>query len=371
MHETQLQTDQRKIIIHSPGAYQRYGHNYDYVDGLAAGFAAHGYDTTVYALPGPLRGTATQRPLDYRRTPWALFRRYTRELLLLVESARQAKRSGELLVLESFEAVTALAVLSIIRPPALAAIVHDPGAMLENNQSSIRWYRQLQKTALSRLMRIGAKLVSHEGPAFTALRELFPNQEADLVEIPYGTRVTPLPSSDPEPPLRLLAFGTTRSDKQYEPFLDAVRQLPDWELLVVGPSGSAEVNPGPTDTRITRIDRFIDADEQPEVFSGATAVLANYKADVAHASGTMNLALGYQRPIVASGPTILGQIVEQEGLGWYVGIEPTTPDIIEILSEITRSIADGRYSGVLLHCSEAAQRRSWPVVAQYLLHTLP
>lgn len=136
----------------------------------------------------------------------------------------------------------------------------------------------------------------------------------------------------------LLAFGQIRNGKNLDVVMDALPQLaPDVKLLVAGSGGSASQRPPQAYQEQARVlgvadrcawdIRYIGDDDIADLFAASDAVLLTYSKDFVSASGVLNTAVVYERPVLASGGMgPLETAVKEYPIG--VWLEEVTPEAI-------------------------------------------
>lgn len=166
----------------------------------------------------------------------------------------------------------------------------------------------------------------------------------------------------------LLFFGKIRPVKGLELILDAMRELPDYELTVAG-----EFNDRRYARHVTRKARgmpnvrllpgYVPDDHLEALFTRASAVVLPYRQFLAD-SGVLHLAIAYGVPVVAANVGGLGASVARSGAG--VVVEPGS---VEALSNgITDLHEPTRYEQVTKSLRAAhRQRKGWTVAARKTL----
>ncbi len=167
------------------------------------------------------------------------------------------------------------------------------------------------------------KAVLPHGPyAFPAGRKGRPGMRMEL-GVPETSRV-------------LLSFGQVRDGKQLDLVLRALASLEEEIILVVaGKADSRSQKPvryyrklaaelGIAD-RCIWCDRYIEEEEVADFFLAADYVLLTYSTKFVSASGVLNIAVHYERPVLASaGNGPLKKAVRDYALGEWA--EPENPD---------------------------------------------
>lgn len=199
--------------------------------------------------------------------------------------------------------------------------------------------------------------------AYSFLREAFVHEpiQLDTVRARPGLRITVIPhgtyrfepgrktpgvvrqqlSIPPHAPV-LLSFGLVRDRKNLDLTVRALKQLPEWFLVVAGQEERNGQKPiayyqGLAETegvagRCRWLAGFIPESEVGDLFGVADLVPVTYERGFRSASGVLNVAVGYRRPCVASsGPSNLQSVVNQYKLGVWV-----EPDSVEALVQGVR-----------------------------------
>lgn len=145
---------------------------------------------------------------------------------------------------------------------------------------------------------------------------------------PPGTEVMVFPSRP-----HFLFFGRVRPYKGVCAFLEAAqclsRTYPDADFTLAGEGqigGCMKV----VDARINLVNRVIDDDEIPELFSAASVVVLPYTS--ATQSGVISLAYAFGRPVIATNVGALAETVIPGQTGWLV--EPNN------VQALTRAMQD-------------------------------
>jgi D-inositol-3-phosphate glycosyltransferase len=129
----------------------------------------------------------------------------------------------------------------------------------------------------------------------------------------------------------LLFFGTIRRNKGLDVLLCAFKDLNDRFFLVVAGTSVFASEPSNKiyeeiiekynlNSRLLWIDRFILDREIPDLFKVADAVILPYKNTFHAQSGILNLAIGYEKPVVVTNVGGIGEIVKNYNLG--IVVEP-------------------------------------------------
>lgn len=135
----------------------------------------------------------------------------------------------------------------------------------------------------------------------------------------------------------LLSFGHIRNNKNLQLILKAMVELPQIWLLVAGPEATAGQRPASfyrqlaeqlgVNGRCQWQIGYQSPEQVADLFTAADAVLLSYGSQFRSASGVMNLAAHYRKPVIASaGASALLDAVGSFGLG--VVVQPDNPDAL-------------------------------------------
>ncbi len=210
------------------------------------------------------------------------------------------------------------------------AVAHDP--VRDFVVGPVRWHRWSVSAGYSFL----EKAFVHEP---IALDTGNPPQPVETHVIPHGSYPFPEATQSREqvragldiPPLvpLFLSFGHLRDGKNLKLIIEAMGRVPEAWLLVMGTeAGSGHI----TSTEYQSMARqagvadrcrwvigFASAEEAANHFMAADFALLTYQAGFRSASGVLNVAARYRRPVVAScGESNLASSVRRYGLGVLV-----------------------------------------------------
>lgn len=129
----------------------------------------------------------------------------------------------------------------------------------------------------------------------------------------------------------LLFWGTIRGNKGLDVLLGTVKDLYDHFFLVVAGTSALASEPSNNiyeeiikkydlNSRLLWIDRVILDREVPDLFKVADAVILPYKNTFHAQSGILNLAIGYEKPVVVTDVGGVGEMVSKYNLG--IVVEP-------------------------------------------------
>ncbi|MEX1208054.1 MAG: glycosyltransferase family 4 protein [Acidimicrobiia bacterium] len=213
--------------------------------------------------------------------------------------------------------------------------------------------------------------------------ELYPAEAARTVVIPHGDESLFLRSDDPGGDLRgrygiasgkptALFFGGLRPSKGLDELIDAFalasREI-DAHLVVAGPP--AGVDPAHLEHRVVRraisdrvtIDsRYLPFEEVGPLMRTADVVVLPYRS--ATASGVLQVAYAYGRPVIASE---LGSLAEDVIHG-ETGLLVAAGDVPGLASALVKLLGDPAESTRMGACAaRAANRYAWPPIARTML----
>jgi glycosyltransferase involved in cell wall biosynthesis len=386
------------IVIFSPSIFQSYGHEFDYVTGLAGALSSLGtVSVHVVGFDGPslsrLPAGITPHILKIssvvnakgstalQQIKWGLRRIGQSKNLIALALDVSNTLNARGVLFESFEYYSLARQIKRFKRP-LRCIFHDTSFNTRQTSAPAALY----KTAMARS---AASIVEHCEHAFVHGKGMKANLVEGLrLDAQIAAQVVPIPYGAPQPsasgqigrrearqalgieatgaPL-LLAFGTLRRDKAFPLLLTALSLAPNWRLLIAGPEGDmtfAEIESmarrfGVSEHVYCR-NRFITQDEQPVFFGAADAIVGIYSPSIRHESGTSQLARTYLKPIIASGPPDLEEYVRKADVGWCVS-EHSAESLARTLAEVEQ-VSDNRKRAMLGRIEECAAERSWPRV---------
>ncbi|MFW5882958.1 MAG: glycosyltransferase family 4 protein [Verrucomicrobiota bacterium] len=224
------------------------------------------------------------------------------------------------------------------------AVVHDP---VRDYVVGPRWWHRMSVKA-----------------GYSFLREAFLHAPVELEtglnpgprasQIPHGPYAFPDPQRSREVvraeldipndvPL-FLSFGHIRDGKNIDLVLRALREVPEPWLLIAG----SEASPGQTPSadyqqmaadlgvgdRVRWVVRYLDEPTVADYFEAADYALLTYSARFRSASGVLNVAAHYRKPVLVScGASNLADVTERYELGCRV-----PPDSAEAITKGLRTI---------------------------------
>ncbi|MEM8509771.1 MAG: glycosyltransferase [Bacteroidota bacterium] len=385
----------KEVILYSPGAFQPYGHSFDYSKGLAEAFYDLGYVVYVFGFDGPLtfpetikeerrskKNTATAKKTFTQKVKWGVSRLFSSGgILQEFTSFYSTFKTKPLVIFETFEYFSLSRVV-----PAFSSnyfcVFHDTNFNFVQTSFIAGLYKYLAKIPSRRIVKHSITSFVHGSQMRTNfIVQMGKKYEDKIKAIPYGA---PLPeeineevrlASKKEMGLKtdkhyLLSFGTLRSDKEYEPILEALGNTQDWFWMVAGPEGdysyarikdlAKQYN---VEEKLITYPRFIKNTEQKLFFTAADLVINLYKPFIRHESGTAQLARTYNMPVVAGGPPDLTNYVAERNIGWVTDSKQNVTEILTLFQKIDAHEKAIIYSNI----KTLAESNSWPRVVDYIL----
>jgi glycosyltransferase involved in cell wall biosynthesis len=396
----------KTLIIYSPGVFSRYGHAFDYVQGLGVALSKQDVEVHVLGLDGPLslpEGICEHRVLatsnlnrtDYRRFGfagdiiWGMSRMW-----------RQRKLSGEILRLhrclptssvlfETFEYVDLARLLSKISwQDKCFCIFHDTNFNIRHTSIIAALYKRAMRSYARNILKSITTAYVHGQEMSNNLTEsLGIAHKQELVGkihvIPYGAphpddvemvdrQIARSTLGLPQDKKILLAFGTLRRDKNFDVVLRALKNVPDWLFLVAGPEGdytytallslAKEHN---VSDRVQFFNEFIPPERHTLYFGAADVVVNIYNSNVRHESGTAQKARTFLKPVLGGGTPDLGKYISSQGVGWYA--DPLIPETITSLLNMIAQFDDSDWLIIQERIYQCAVARSWKSISKIIL----
>lgn len=292
----------------------------------------------TYTQMRSLAPTAPQRS-SRLRSRWRLARKILRDQFLLDRHLRDT-RPGHLLLASYSEYLAPLWAWRLrsfgksgLR---IGAMLHDP--VRDHQVGPAWWHRWSIREGYSFLNHV---FVHDSTPVQT------PGARPDLKisVVPHGplrlppvslARSTVRVNLDIPPHATLfLSFGHLRDNKNLHLVLEAMTEIADAWLLVAG----SEASPGQTDSaqyraraeglqvahRCRWMIRYLTEDEAANLFAASDVVLLTYSSGFRSASGVLNVAGQFGKPLlVSAGPSNLVSVTERYGLGQTVAPDSAT-----------------------------------------------
>jgi glycosyltransferase involved in cell wall biosynthesis len=258
------------------------------------------------------------------------------------------------------------------RRAALLTVAHAPVPFNEQRASGAIFKRNrlLDRSLALGYRSLDAVLVLGEQTA-ADLRAAWPGVR-EVAVVPHGNegvflREAPIPASCTDPVV--LFFGTMQAYKGLDLLLEAFALVrvdqPDARLIVAGaPSGDTDLaDLRRTAERVGGVDLrpgYVPLEEVPQLFEQARVVATPYR--YANASGVVELAHTFARPVVATAVGDLPVVVEH-GKGGVVVPPGDIEALAAALVQLLRSPEDAQRLGDGGH-ARSVDRASWPGVAE-------
>lgn len=329
----------------------------DYAHEQASALAAQGAEVTLLALRGtpqpvdaPYHFRPELQPPLARDSGWISCVQKVEQARRIVANVRYVAREARtgpydaLLIGAYFEYFAplwagSLRALRDKRMP-VGAIVHDP--VRDTVMGPLWWHRWSIATSYSCL----SHAFVHQGAQPQTVR---PQPQLHTVTIPHGPYPFP-PARRTRAQVReswgvpaharvLLSFGHIRDGKNLDLVMRAIQALTGHYLVIVGREQSSTDHPAEwyaqlADTlglldRVRIYPGHVPTEAVGDLFAGADVVLATYSRHFRSASGVLNVAVNYHKPVLASsGEGTLKDMVAQYGLG--VWVEPDNKEALAL-----------------------------------------
>jgi glycosyltransferase involved in cell wall biosynthesis len=315
----------------------------EYAHAQATALAEQGVDVTLlcpvdwpYALPTAYRQLRLLRSTVSSSTKKRWRSRLRTAKSLLVEHAKLAS----VIRAYSFRRVLLATYLEYLAPfwaPSLrrlvrrgvvfGAVLHDP--VRDYVVGPLWWHRWSVAEGYSFLREVFVHAEVDLGPASRKLplrKTVIPHGPYDLGDPIRGRRFVRDELSLPNDAVVLLSFGHIRDGKNLDVLLRAMVDLPDIFLLIAGTEATAGQKPSAfyrllaeelgVASRCRWLVRYIETELVADLFECVDLVVLTYSSQFRSASGVLNLAVRYRRPMIASsGDSALAQVIGQYGLG--------------------------------------------------------
>ncbi len=215
---------------------------------------------------------------------------------------------------------------------------------------------RLDKKIIKKMYEKADLLIVHTGGLGRELMDLYNITPRKVRVIPHGyfkfqeSRADIVALKDkynvPHNKKILLFFGTVRKNKGLSFLLKAMKTLKDDHFLIIAGRIAGASEPGAEyykmiikteniNDSVCWIERYISDEEVSEIFRIADAVVLPYLRSFHAQSGPLNLAIGYERPCVASDVGGIGETVKKYNLGVVVkpeDIENLKQGIVELFN---------------------------------------
>lgn len=383
------------IILYSPGAFQAYGHSYDYSKGLSEAFHELGYQVHLFGESGPLQFPAFVNTLQIPNTSKGLSKKTISQKInwglsrigsskrILKEFVNYYKTFDyePLIIFETFEYYSLSRVINNFTGNYFC-VYHDTNFNFKQTSLLAGIYKYFARIPSRRIVSNSRKIFVHgNNMKSNFIKQIGTQYHGKIESIPYGAPMPMRGNDDEKQKARsdlglnkelnyLLSFGTLRSDKVYKPIIEALKNTKSWYWIIAGPEGDYSYSDIMSLARIYDVEKkirtfpeFIINSEQSPYFMASDLVINLYKPFIRHESGTAQLARTFVKPIIVSGPPDLTDYVTRENIGW-VAKEPL--NIENILKEYEGQTKDQKEQ-MLTNIYELAIQNSWNTVAQKIL----
>ncbi|HVG64200.1 MAG TPA: glycosyltransferase [Hyalangium sp.] len=397
------------LLIFSPSAFQRCGHQQSYLTGLGEALTRQGVEVHVLGMAGSVsypssivphligEGTPLVSRSSYRErlgplgdVAWGTARLTSQANLMRGLQRVHRSLGAPPLLFETFEYLSLAAYLARApRSHRQACIFHDTNFNMKHASVIAGAYKLLARPfARHILRRVDRAFVHASGMRENLLENVDPQRRytRKVEVIPYGAphpdAIQRMDPAEARASLGIttqrrvaLAFGTLRADKCFRLLFESLARSPEWELIVAGPEGEvsfrellALCEQAQVEDRVRMFPGFIGLEDHRKFFGAADAVINIYDESIRHESGTAQLARSFLRPIIAGGPPDLHRYVSETGAGWFVA--PLSVDkLAEILGQAAR-LREPERAAMERRIYTAAVERSWDSVAARVLTAL-
>ena len=342
-HRAEVGETSRRLLYFCPASF---GGIAEYAHAQATALAEQGIDVTMLCrVDWPHAAPTAYRQLrllcssssSSAKTRWRS--RWRTAKSLLVEHARLAS----VVRAHSFRRVLLATYLEYLAPfwaPSLrglmrrgvvfGAILHDP--VRDYVVGPVWWHRWSVAEGYSFLREVFIHAEIDVGPASgkgLVRKTVIPHGPYDPGDPIRGRSAMRAELGLPNDAIVLLSFGHVRDGKNLDILLRAMVGLPDIHLVVAGAEATAGQKPsasykllaeelGVAD-RCRWLVRSIETELVADLFECVDLVVLAYSSQFRSASGVLNLAVRYRRPILASsGDSALSQAIDRYGLGMRV-----------------------------------------------------
>jgi glycosyltransferase involved in cell wall biosynthesis len=385
----------KKIIIYSPGAFQLFGHSYDYTKGLSESFHELGYEVYVFGIDGPLKFNdfvneikiiKSINPVEkitlFQKIKWGFHR--IKDSTYFIKKFLNFYFTFEekpLIIFETFEYFSLSMVIKKFSDNYFC-IFHDTNFNFQQTSLLAGLYKRLARISSNKIVKYSKKSFVHGNEMkLNFIDQMGKSCKDKIMDIPYGA---PLPFKVEKDDMLnsksllglkmnknyLLSFGTLRSDKEFIPIMEALEKDTNWEWLIAGPEGDYTYNQIKVlakkyklEDRIIMHHKFIENKDQKLFFTASDLVINLYKPYIRHESGTAQLARAYNKPVVVSGPPDLTDYVVEKNIGWVVDEKQTVTEVLKKYVELPENDMNLIHSNI----NELAINNSWITVAKKIL----
>ncbi|WP_375324219.1 hypothetical protein [Flagellimonas sp. GZD32] len=386
-----------KILIFSQGAYQKYGHSFDYCKGLSTAFDKMGFEVHIFGVDGPLKfpdnvvevkinldSNLQKKQTVLQKINWGFSRiKNYQNVLNSFSNYYDSFHEKPMVLFETFEYFSLANNIKKYKGNCLC-IFHDTNFNFKQTSLIAGIYKYLARYPSKVIVKnANCSFVHGNQMKLNFINQIGEKHAHKIENIPYGAPV-PIQISETERKNALLklnldttkhymlSFGTLRSDKEFQPIIEALLKNDNWEWIIAGPEGDISykyildlATKQNVSSKIKTFQRFILNEEQRDFFAVADVVVNLYKPFIRHESGTAQLARTYIKPVIVSGPPDLTEYVTLEKIGW-VSTEHLS------VSKILRDFEDQSVSEkneIKENIKELALKNAWPTVTQKILNS--
>jgi len=386
----------KKILIFSQGAYQKYGHSFDYCKGLSNAFDNMGFEVHVFGVEGPLKfpenvvevrinqvSNLQKKQTVLQKINWGVSRiKNYQNVLNSFSDYYDSFDEKPIVLFEIFEYFSLAYNIKKYKGNCLC-IFHDTNFNFKQTSLIAGLYKFLSRYPSRVIVKNTiCSFVHGNQMKLNFIDQIGEKYSSKIENIPYGAPV-PIQTTESEKQsalqrlnldstkYRMLSFGTLRSDKEFQPIIDALLKNPNWEWIIAGPEGDISyksildlAKKHNVSSKVKTFQRFILNEEQRDFFAVADLVVNLYKPFIRHESGTAQLARTYNRPVVVSGPPDLTEYVTKEKIGW---VSNKNLSVSQILKDY-ENLSPEEKNEIRKNIGELALKNAWPTVAQKLLN---
>lgn len=296
---------------------------------LRSALDAREYKGAFIELPEKKRGTSRLG------RAWAMFKSYRQNAHLLAKAIRD--RNSKRVLISTYAEYFAPFWVPQLKKLSddgvhFGVVVHDP---VRDLQHGPKWWHERSIRAAYSFVNVA---YVHSD---IVLNTYDPNQQLATNVIPHGVFEFPIPDRMvskrvirdklglPESGPVALSFGHIRDGKNLDLVVKSLNKLPEFHLLIAGREQSSAQKPvgfyqqlavsyGVAD-RCVWVNEFIPQEDVWKYFAASDCLLLLYSNDFRSASGVLNTAAQFKKPIVASGGNgPLKSLVKKYQIGEWV-----------------------------------------------------
>lgn len=390
-----------KVLIYSPGVFQKFGHSFDYCSGLVKAFNNSGIRCDVIGIQGPLdlnidKGVNIKRNYEVNNSKgnnplyqiiWGIKRIIIQKKLINDALKQHIVEKYDLILFETFEYNVLYTKLNEFDTKT-AVVFHDTN--FSNNKASIigKFYKQFIRKRVKYIFSKTNASFFHGSKMLIRFKNDLNIKDSIITKatvIPYGAdtdfenRVLEKNKACVKLCVEanysyLLHFGTLRQDKNFDLIFKSLTKISDrWKLIFAGPESDMKyitINSlaikYDVENKIIIHNEFINSAMQKYYFGAADLILNIYKKDISHESGTAKLSRSFLKPIITSGTQDLSEYIHENKVGWYV------KDENELFEAIKKFESQSDEENLLLieNIKKCAFNNSWDVVVQKMINAI-